>query len=195
MKSSSCGGPVKRPFVCRGGGRSCVGVRLTEYPVKLSEVFGSSRCDQLQRQQTLGKGKRGDWQVLRKTKTPGGRAPFWWERCAEQKLKASQHWSFYCAGDDWTGNVNSGRQLPRCWCFTEMLNKYYRLPQGRLSGESLNNTKKTKPKQNNPPTHLPIFPQVLHAKRQVISDSCFKGSPGLNRSSLTALKRLASLLL
>lgn len=76
MKSSSCSGPVKRPFVCWGGGRSCVRVRLTEYPVKLSEVFGSSRCDQLQRQQTLGNGKRGDWQVLSKTKRPGGRAPF-----------------------------------------------------------------------------------------------------------------------
>lgn len=96
MKSRSCGGPVKRPFVRRGGGRARVRVRLTELPVKPSEVFGSSRCDQLQRQQTLRKGERGDWQLLRETKTPGGRAAFGRER----ELKTRQHCSFYCAGHD-----------------------------------------------------------------------------------------------
>lgn len=172
MKSWSCGGPVKRPFVCRGGGRSRVRVRLTEFPVKLSEVFGSSRCDQLQRQQTLRKGERGDWQVLRKTKTPGGRAAFRRERRAALELKARQHWSFYCAGDDWTRNVNSGRQLLRCWCFREMLNKYYRLGEWPHRGDCLvclSVILKTK----NPPTHLPIFLRVLHAKTQVIFEGCF----------------------
>ena len=158
MKSSSCGGPVKRSFVCWGGGRSCVRVNRTEYPVKLSELFGSSRCDQLQRQQTLGKGKWVDWQVLSKTKTLGGRAPFWQERCAVQKLKASQHWSFYCVGDDWTGNVNSGRQLLRCWCFRGMLNKHHRLsewPHRRDCLVSLlHNAKKTPNKKT---THTPCY--------------------------------------
>lgn len=179
MKSSSCGGPVKRPFVCWGGGRSCVGVRLTEYPVKLSEVFGSSRCDQLQRQQTLGKGKRGDWQVLRKTKTPGGRAPFWWERCAEQKLKANQHWSFYCAGDDWTGNVNSGRQLPRCWCFTEMLNKYYRLGEWSHRGDCLVSLsiilKKTNQNKKTHPHTFLFFPKSCRQKDKLYQTAVSKG--------------------
>lgn len=137
MKSWGCGGLVKRPFVRQGGGGSCAGVRLTESPVRLSQAFGSSCWDQLQRQQTLGKGKRGDWQVWRKTKAPGPRAPFWQERCAEQDLKRSQHWGFYCGGDDWTGNVNSGRQLLRCWCFREMLSKYYRPSEWPHRGDSL----------------------------------------------------------
>lgn len=157
MKSLSCGGLVKRPFVCWGGGRSCVRVRLTEYPIKLSEVFGNSRCDQLQRQQTLGKGKEGDWQVLRKTKTWGGRAPFWQERCAAQKLKASQHWSFYCVGDDWTGNINPGRQLLRCWCFREMLNKYYRLSEWPHRGDCLVSLSIILKNQNKTPTHTPSY--------------------------------------
>lgn len=166
MKSLSCGGPVKRPFVCWGGGRSCVRVRLTEYPVKLSEVFGSSRCDQLQRQQTLGKGKRCDWQVLRKTKTLGGRAPFRQECRAVQKLKASQHWSFYCVGDDWTGNVNSGRPLLRCWCFREMLNKYYRLSERPHRGDCLLSLSVTPRKQNKKPTqtHSYFYPSLICKK-------------------------------
>lgn len=81
---------------------------------------------------------------------PRTKGSLWRERCAEQDLKRSQHWGFYCVGDDWTANVNSGRQLLRCWCFREMLSKYYRLgewpPQGRLSGESLHNAKITKQK-------------------------------------------------
>lgn len=149
MKSRCCGGPVKRPFVRQGGGGSCVGFRLTESPVRLSQAFGSSRWDQLQRQQTLGKGKRGDWQVWRKTKAQDQGLPLTGALC-RAGLKRSQHWGFYCVGDDWTANVNSGRQLLRCWCFREMLSKYYRLgewpPQGRLSGESLHNAKITKQK-------------------------------------------------
>lgn len=57
MKARGCGGPVKRLFVRQGGAGSCAGLRLTESPVRLSQPFGSSRWDPLQRQQTLGKGK------------------------------------------------------------------------------------------------------------------------------------------
>lgn len=137
MKPSSCGRPVKRPFVCRGGARSCVRVRLTEYPVKLSKVFGSSCCDQLQRQQTLGKGKPCDWQLLRKTKMLEGRAPFWQEHHTAQELQAGQHWSFYCVGDDWTVSVNSDRQLLSFLCFKEMLDKCYRLGERLHRGHCL----------------------------------------------------------
>lgn len=165
MKSRGCGGLVKRLFVRQGGAGSSAGLGLTESPVRLSQALGSSRWDQLQRQQTLGKGKGGDWQLGRKTKAPGPRAPFWGERCAEQDSKGSQHWGFYCVGDDWTGNVNSGRQLLRCWCFREMLSKYYRPGEWPHRGDCMVSLSIMLNKQNRKPTHtLPYLPLSLACK-------------------------------
>lgn len=89
---------MKSLFVLWLGARFHAWVRLTESLVRLTEAFGSSRCDHLQRQQTLGKGKRHDWQVLRKTEMLGGRAPI--QACrvygVRGRSQRGKHWDFHC---------------------------------------------------------------------------------------------------
>lgn len=87
---------------------------------------------------------RGWLAGLKENKSAGTEGSLWREHCAEQDLNQSQHWGFYCVGHDSTGNVNSGRQLLRCWCFGEMLSKHYRPGEWPHRGDYLHNAKITK---------------------------------------------------